>query len=604
MFARKNTFRNSVVNITAGLLSSLLCVAFVYAQQDPKDDSTNSQHIERFGESTTDEWEMDLSLPTAAPAASANAAQASLPDAAQDQQLQQLLSNLAADPGSTKALSQMRALLGDILKQANVLLDAGSPAEATRLLAVVQSIDPATRGLTAAQNRLKISGEVETLVTRGNAAINAQRYVEPPNGNALYYFQSALAKDPRSELVQAGLQRVQEALVDLASESAQGLDFETANQWLDEAAAIREDQSLVDDARNQLLAFANMRGDDLGSGVMTAIAENDFNVAELGIIELIALGGQETRIQRLQAKLEEARYYGGFEPGQVISDAFLTSDHRAPGFVVVSAGSFRMGSNKGNDNEKPRHRVTIERGFGFGVNEVTVAEFQLFIERSGYQTAAEQAGRSTIYDEQAGRLNSRTGVNWRYAYDGELATPDMPVLHVNWNDAQAYVLWLSEQTGKNYRLPTEAEYEYVARGAGTGTYWWGEGSPSRPVENLTGDGDTSPSNRGWTTSFSRYGDESWGPSDAGSLQSDLLIHSMGVNDIAGNVSEWVEDCWHPNYMQAPSNGTAWVNPGCARRIARGGYWASSPDQSRAAFRISAKPETTGPVVGIRIARDL
>jgi formylglycine-generating enzyme required for sulfatase activity len=79
---------------------------------------------------------------------------------------------------------------------------------------------------------------------------------------------------------------------------------------------------------------------------------------------------------------------------------------------------------------------------------------------------------------------------------------------------------------------------------------------------------------------------------------------MGVHDITANVSEWVEDCWHQNYVKAPVDGSAWVNPGCQRRVARGGYWASAPDRTRAAFRISAKPETFGVVVGIRIARDL
>lgn len=79
---------------------------------------------------------------------------------------------------------------------------------------------------------------------------------------------------------------------------------------------------------------------------------------------------------------------------------------------------------------------------------------------------------------------------------------------------------------------------------------------------------------------------------------------MGVHDIAGNVSEWTEDCWHENYFRAPVNGSAWINPGCERRVVRGGYWASSPAQCRAAFRISAKAETYGPVVGIRVARDL
>jgi formylglycine-generating enzyme required for sulfatase activity len=79
---------------------------------------------------------------------------------------------------------------------------------------------------------------------------------------------------------------------------------------------------------------------------------------------------------------------------------------------------------------------------------------------------------------------------------------------------------------------------------------------------------------------------------------------MGVYDIAGNVSEWTEDCWHQNYIKAPVDGSAWVNPGCNRRVVRGGYWAGSPQRSRAAFRIPAKADAFGPVVGFRIARDL
>jgi len=175
---------------------------------------------------------------------------------------------------------------------------------------------------------------------------------------------------------------------------------------------------------------------------------------------------------------------------------------------------------------------------------------------------------------------------------------------VNLHDAHAYVQWLAAETGKSYRLPSEAEYEYVARAAGNGTYWWGEHSPSKVVENLTGSRDKSQGKRSWSTPFKQYGDNYWGPAPAGSLLDAGLVHPMGVYDIAGNVSEWVEDCWHSNYIKAPLNGSAWVNPGCKRTVVRGGYWASAPEQSRAAFRISAKPETYGPVVGIRIARDL
>jgi len=286
----------------------------------------------------------------------------------------------------------------------------------------------------------------------------------------------------------------------------------------------------------------------------------------------------------------------------------LKSGGKAPEIVIIDTGSFLMGSqgrsDDGNDHEEPQHRVVISRGFGLGVTEVTVAQFRVFIKRTGYRTAAEINGSSNIYDEVAGRLSKRAGITWKFDYQGKPADPDLPVLHINANDAQAYIQWLILETGKAYRLPSEAEYEYVARAGGNSSYWWGEDSPAEAVENLTGERDRSPSKRQWTTSFKRYGDGHWGPAPAGSIVSDDLVHPMGVHDIAGNISEWMADCWHDNYVKAPSDGSAWFNPGCERRVVRGGYWASAPEQSRAAFRFPVKAESYGPVVGFRVARDL
>jgi len=567
-----------------------------------------SRRIERLGDVSTEEWEMDLSLPIAAPTTPGGGGDTSLPDPEQDQQLRQLLTRLAADPNDNKILAQLNTLLADVLGQALDLIESGSLDVAAKLLAVIQPIDPALRGLKSANQRLKVRREVDELLVTGYAALEAQQVVEPENDNALYYFRQALQKNPDNNSIQLGLARVQEALILRANESAQELDFGAAEQWLQQASAVRENQSLVDDAREQLSAFQNMYAEDMERKALAAMDSGKFELAEFNIIDLIAMGGQEERLKILQAQLEEARFYSGFEPGQIISDAFLQSDDKAPDIVVIAAGSFLMGSDDRSggayDNEQPRHRVTIERGFALGVREVTVEEFGLFIERSGYQTAAEAVGSSTIYDEAAGRLSKRKGANWKTDYRGKKAKPEDPVLHVNSDDAQAYVRWLAAETGKKYRLPSEAEYEYVARAAGNRTYWWGEGTPKKAVENLTGERDKSPDERRWTTYFKNYDDGYWGPAPVGSLKDAELIHPMGVYDIAGNVSEWSGDCWHQNYIKAPVDGSAWINPGCKRRVVRGGYWASAPEQSRAAFRISARPETTGPVVGIRIARDL
>ena len=120
------------------------------------------------------------------------------------------------------------------------------------------------------------------------------------------------------------------------------------------------------------------------------------------------------------------------------------------------------------------------------------------------------------------------------------------------------------------------------------------------MENLTGEGDDSRSRRQWETYFDDYDDRFWGPAPVSSFPA----NPFGLHDIGGNVAEWVMDCWHDSYIRAPSDGSAWVNPGCSQRVVRGGYWASSPDQARSAHRLHASPEQRDARVGFRIARDL
>jgi formylglycine-generating enzyme required for sulfatase activity len=120
------------------------------------------------------------------------------------------------------------------------------------------------------------------------------------------------------------------------------------------------------------------------------------------------------------------------------------------------------------------------------------------------------------------------------------------------------------------------------------------------LANLTGDGDRSATRREWGDAFRRYRDGFWGAAPVRSFDP----NAFGVHDIDGNVSEWVEDCWHDNYLRAPKDGSAWVNPGCERRNIRGGSWASAPDQVRSAFRVNASPDASNARVGFRVVRKL
>jgi len=605
MLASKNTLNYLTLLIP---LSAFLYVSYSQAQQQSAQaDATDSRRIERLGEVSTEEWEMDLLLPSEAPAITPQMHDFVLPDEEQNQRLKQLLSKLAKNQGDADVLAQLDKLMAEVLVTINSMLDAGSLDQAEQLFPLIQSIKPNLAGFKTTKLRLKSLKVEKELLDAGEAALLAGQILEPQNSSALYYYSRALDKDPQSLPAQKGMERVQQALIDLALESAWELDFETTEMWLLEASAVRDDQQLIEDARSEVAEFKKQRAIELEQKVLDAMHSGNYVLADFNIIDLMALGGQEDLIKSLQTQLEEVRFYGGFEPGQVIIDG-LQSGGSAPEIIVIDAGSFLMGSegrsNETSDHEEPRHRVIFEHGFGLGVREVTVAEFQLFVTRTGYRTTAERTRSSKIYDESAGRLSKRDGVNWRHDYRGKDAAPDLPVLHVSAADALAYVQWLALETGRGYRLPSEAEYEYVARAGGSSTYWWGEETPAEVVENLTGERDKSPSKREWATYFKRYGDGYWGPAPAGSLANDSLVHPMGVYDIAGNVAEWTADCWHENYIKAPSNGSAWVNAGCERRVVRGGYWASAPEQSRAAVRSPFKAESYGPVVGFRIARNL
>ena len=109
-----------------------------------------------------------------------------------------------------------------------------------------------------------------------------------------------------------------------------------------------------------------------------------------------------------------------------------------------------------------------------------------------------------------------------------------------------------------------------------------------------------PGGRRWNNAFMDYRDGWWGPAPVASFDA----NAFGLHDVAGNVSEWVADCWHDGYRRAPTDGEAWVNPGCRTRVMRGGAWASAPEQTRSAWRAPAGADTTNARLGFRVVRDL
>lgn len=560
------------------------------------------RRVQRLGDVVGEnEFELELSVPKAPGQLSADIR---LPDEREQQQLQELLTQLANNPGDAVTQRRLSILLDQVISATNAAIDNNDRSGAEARLAVVNAVNPDHPGLARSRQRLADLDKVEGQLAAARKAVEEDRLDQPENNSAWFFYRQVLDSAPENVEAQEGLIAVQEYIITRALEQARARDFDSAERSLEDAELVWNDRQRVDQAREEVEKIKTERAGVLEESAVKAMDGGQFESAERFLIDLVALGGQDERVNALRRRLEEARMYGGFKPGQIIRDHFMQGGIWAPESVVVLAGSFMMGSTEFDpgrvENEIPQHRVTFRRGFAIGQREVSVGEFRQFVQKSGRRTDAERFGSSTVYDQYSGRLMEKEGVTWEMDYEGKLANPNDPVIHVSWNDANAYVDWLARGTGKSYRLPSEAEFEYALRGGANTRYWWGNGSPAEVVENLTGDGDSSRGRRRWSVAFSNYSDKYWGPAPVKSFKP----NPYGLYDIGGNVAEWVRDCWHDSYVRAPLDGSAWINPGCAERVIRGGYWASSPENTRIPYRLYSKPEYRDSRTGFRIARDL
>jgi len=578
------------------------------AEQAPEPEPERQRRgVRRLGDVVSegdDEWSLDVPVTDAAPILIEEQPDVSLPDEAQDSRLRNLLTRRAFVPEDPNIDVELEALLDEVQADAEMAIDEDEFELAVQMLRVISELDEDRPGLAELNERIEREGRLQQLLVDAEAAYEEGRLVEPEGDNALEYYREILEEDPENETGQAGVANVQQRLLSRAVDQASEQDFEEAGETIDLAEGILDDPESIEEAREAIASMQEEYMSGLAEAVRDAIDEEDYDQAEEAINRLIAFGYESDRIERKRRTLEDARLYGGFEAGQTFTEVLAEAGSDGPSMVVVPAGNFMMGSPDNEDgrssNEGPRHRVTFRRGFAISETEVSVGQFREFIEATGYRTDAERAGWSRTYDADTGRIDRENGVTWEDDYRGNTASDDLPVIHVSWNDANAYADWLAEQTERDYRLPSEAEYEYALRAGSQTMYWWGEGTPDDVVENLTGDGDVSPTRRRWNVAFSNYRDGYFGPAPVGSFEP----NPFGVYDMGGNVMSWVEDCWHDSYARAPSDGTAWVNPGCERRVLRGGNWSASPEMVRSAFRLASSNDSRDARVGFRVARDL
>lgn len=251
-----------------------------------------------------------------------------------------------------------------------------------------------------------------------------------------------------------------------------------------------------------------------------------------------------------------------------------------PEMMVMPAGEFLMGSDtveSGHQDEKPRHAVSIARPFALSRFEITFAEWDACVADGKCPPAS---------DDGDGR-------------------GDRPVYNVNWSDAQSYAAWLSAGTGKSYRLPTEAEWEYAARGRTTTAWFWGPAEDSAGSTKAcrfanTHDETSKDAHPMYVWSHHKCTDGFAEIAPVGRFER----NPFGLHDILGNLREWVQDCHHAGYQGAPTDGSAWNEASCEKRIVRGGAWIDGASTSRSAYRHPEDQGFRNYQVGIRIARDL
>jgi formylglycine-generating enzyme required for sulfatase activity len=261
--------------------------------------------------------------------------------------------------------------------------------------------------------------------------------------------------------------------------------------------------------------------------------------------------------------------------------------------VGIPAGRFLMGSPKDElgrfNSEGPQHVVTV-KAFALGEYDISSAQFLAFLKSTGYRPAP---------------CNRMLGMGWRSPGGGlayapsEIEPPNWPAVCLDWRDADAYIAWLNAKVHRlhpdlkgvsgPYRLPSEAEWEYAARAGTTTARWWGEGIGT---DNANCNGCGSP----------------WDDRLLAAVDS-FRSNPFGLYGMLGNAWQWTADCWHPNYLHAPGDGSAWVEKNCTKHVIRGGSWDNLPALVRSASRSFSTRDGGGEydyssLTGFRVARDL
>ena len=484
--------------------------------------------------------------------------------------------------------------------------------------------------------------EVARLLAAAEANLKARRLTSPAGDNAWDNYMRVLELVPAHPEAVAGTKRVIGSYMELFGAAVEKEDFDKAADYLLRIRVLHPDSPMLEEGEQRLedakqaradrlaeierqrqaeeaarqtelerqriaqaiealwAAFeAAIQAEDLGEAAGILVQVRDLNPEEPGLEQ------GEQRLAELERQLTEEAielHWASFEtalraedldeaagilaqvrdlnpeaPGlaegeQRLAEVRQTALERefAGEMVSVPGSTFRMGdlSGDGDDKEKPVHSVTVP-AFSMGKYEVTFAQWDACVAEGG-------CGGYRPDDEGWGQGNR-------------------PVINVSWDDAQSFIDWLNSKTGGNFRLPTEAEWEYAAR-AGSTTKYHSSNAESQ-LCRYANHADTS-------TDYSNINKAcSDGVGKRTATVGRYQPNSYGLHDMHGNVWEWVQDCWNDSYVGAPSDSSSWTSGDCSLRVRRGGSWYNGPSDVRSANRYRTSRSEHGNLIGFRLAQD-
>ncbi len=442
----------------------------------------------------------------------------------------------------------------------------------------------------------RLQHRIDSLLVSANGHLQANHLTSPTGRNAYDAYREVLRLDGDNSSAQRGISEIADRYEQLGDRERGQSDWDDAiayyQQALEIGGANSSISSKITSCRSSLQAAENRREaqrlEQLGDQSRN---NRDWAAAIQHYERAIEVGGANSSISskisscRTSQREAEANAAAAAESERrrreqqasaragTLSNGPLSNMR----FVYIPAGSFMMGSpnNEANrDNNETQHRVTLD-AFEMMTTEVTVTQFQSFVDATGYRTEAEIGEGAYVYEN--GRWTTKSDANWRNPYLSQSSTH--PVVCVSHNDAIAFVNWLNERDpGKGYRLPTEAEWEYACR-AGTSTPY------------STGSSESDLSRAGWYSGNSNSTTHPVGQKAA---------NAWGLYDMHGNVWEWCSDWYVENYYSSsPANNPPGPSSGISR-VLRGGSWGYNAWSCRAADRNWTQPYHRDYSIGFRV----